>query len=180
MTIRERLHALEERREALSHMVARFESEREQALASLPAKFGYQSLERFLTALSEAQPPRPKKRRSRRRVAKTPRKGDASPVPAAPIAESEAPEEARQSPKTPRGSDLGDPRNFGVLPDPSLLDTPASPDTGYYDRLSETLAYTRRVLGTSGVPAAVWREWRVYEHKVGEALRNRHGHGTPD
>jgi hypothetical protein len=180
MTIRERLQALEKRREALSQMIAKFEAERDEALASLPSRFGYQSLEGFLAALIEAQPRGTKKRRRRGHVAKASGKGDASTVVAASNPKLEAPEETRGAPAVAHGSDLGDPRNFCLLPDISLLDPPSFPDSGYYDRLSQTLAYARRVLGTSGVPAAVWREWRAYEQKVGEVLRNRHGHSTPD
>lgn len=172
MTIRERLLALKKRREALSQMVARFEAEREEALASLPRKFGYESLGGFLAALKEAQAP--KKRRYRRRAVKTPRKAEAIIVAAA--TRQEAPAKAHTAPTAVPGSDLSDPRNFGVLPDLSFLDTPSAPDAGYYDRLSQALAYGRRVLGTSGVPAAVWREWRAYEQRVSDLLRNRHGH----
>ena len=176
MTIRERLQAVDKQRVALSQLIATFEADREAALAALPQKFGYPSLDEFLTAVTAACSP--KKRPYRRRqvtAPKTPKAKTATEV-TAPKQPSvgTTDDKAQEVPALPAGTDLNDPQNFGALPDESLLDAAASPDSGYYDRLAVALAYARKVLATSGVPAAVWRAWRFYEQKAGDILRNRH------
>jgi hypothetical protein len=41
----------------------------------------------------------------------------------------------------------------------------------YRQRLARHLAFANKVLHTSRVPAAVWREWRAFEKAAQEKLR---------
>ena len=182
MTIRERLQELEKQRAALSLLISKFNTDRGAALAALPQKFGCLSLDGFIAAVTEAYAP--KKRQNRRRKTTAAKRPKATSVIDAPAPQHPIPASgnggAQQAPALPTGSDLSDPRNFGTLPDVSLLNTSAAPDSAYYDRLGLALAHARRVLGTSGVPAAVWRAWRSHEQKVGDILRSRHGLDAAD
>jgi hypothetical protein len=71
MTIRERLQAVEKQRSALSLLISKFNADREAALADLPQKFGYQSLDEFIVAMTEAYSP--KMRQFRRRKTRYPK-----------------------------------------------------------------------------------------------------------
>ncbi|MBC8010908.1 MAG: hypothetical protein H7067_12525 [Burkholderiales bacterium] len=76
--------------------------------------------------------------------------------------------------RTPIGTSLDDPANFGLLPDLALLETPAAPSpdaAARRARLSAALAFATKVLHTSRVPAVVWREWRQFERRATEMLR---------
>jgi hypothetical protein len=68
----------------------------------------------------------------------------------------------------PTGTSLDDPSNFGQLPDNALVDA-ATPDV---EQLRPALAFARRVLHTSRVPARVWRAWREFERRAAAVLRN--------
>lgn len=72
---------------------------------------------------------------------------------------------------TPTGMSLDDPTNFGQMPDFSLLKSGRVLTTEERSRLSDALAFANRVLHTSRVPAAVWREWRKFEKEAAELLR---------
>lgn len=71
----------------------------------------------------------------------------------------------------PTGGDLADPRNFGLLPERSRLVQGGDAALVFKKRVADELAFAQKVLHTSGVPAAVWREWRAYEREAGERLR---------
>jgi hypothetical protein len=176
MTIRERLQELEKQRAALSLLISRFNADREAALAALPQRFGYQSLNGFIAAVTAAYSP--EKRQYRRRKTTSAKQPKATTAAATPATREPTPVrrngDAQQAPVLPAGSDLNDPQNFGTLPDVSLLDTPVAADSAYYDRIALALTQARKVLSTSGVPAAVWRAWRSYEQKTSGILRNRH------
>lgn len=79
--------------------------------------------------------------------------------------------QAPAEPSRPSGTSLDDPKNFGLMPDPSLLEATNGDAQARQSKLSEALKFAQRVLHTSGVPAAVWREWRQFERKAGDALR---------
>lgn len=202
MSIRERLLALDKQRTALALAVAKFESDRQAALAALPEQFGYKSLTDFIKELKAAsgtvagprkaqgKAKRAVRRRARVVAASTPVEVPALPVPTsasvevAPVAAVEpapvvlvvetAPVASAEPPAAPVGTDLNAPRNFGLLPDMKLVEEAVSPGVGYYERLGAQLGFARKVLGTSGVPAAIWRQWRGFEQRAGDILRNRH------
>ncbi len=71
----------------------------------------------------------------------------------------------------PTGTDLADPKNFGVLPDAADLEMGALSVLEYRQRLIQKIEFATSILHTSGVPAAVWREWRVWEKTAQERLR---------
>jgi hypothetical protein len=71
----------------------------------------------------------------------------------------------------PTGTDLADPKNFGVRPPVKDLEQGAVADDDYRQRLSRHIAFATTVLHTSRVPAAVWREWRGFERAAQERLR---------
>lgn len=182
MTIRERLKAVAEQRAALALLISRFEAKRAAALAALPQKFGYQSLDEFITAVTQASTPQ--KRPYRQRKETSAKKAKTKTAATEPAPKQPAPGTSRDAPQQvplpPTGSDLNDPLNFGALPDVSLLDVPTAADSGYYDHLALALAHARKVLGTSGVSPAVWRAWRSYEQKAGDILRGRHTQAPTD
>jgi len=66
---------------------------------------------------------------------------------------------------------LDDPRNFGLEPPSAELERGTSSAVDYRQRLTQQIAFAARVLHTSGVPAAVWREWRTFERSAQERLR---------
>lgn len=201
MTIRDRLVALDKQRAALAQTVSTFEAERQQALAGLPTSFGFKTLDGFIKAVKDAAKPAPKPRktysRNVTRPARPRKQVDVAPVgalasvsvtveatvttPESPASEvpANAPLAPAEVASTPVGSDLNDATNFGLLPDAELLSESASPGPGYYDRLAAQLGFARKVLGTSGVPAAVWRQWRSFEQKAGDILRERNQASEP-
>lgn len=71
----------------------------------------------------------------------------------------------------PEGSDLENPRSFGLKPPINELDPHGGSREEYQRRLTQHLAFATRVLHTSGVVAVVWREWRAFERSVQEKLR---------
>lgn len=128
-----------------------------------------------------AEPPPPAPRRPHRPEPRTeetmtspqpmpPPDGSAAQPPAA--AEPAAPvsEETPATP-TPMGTDLGDPKNFGLMPPVENLEPGPMSAEDYRKRLSQDLAFANKVLHTSRVPASVWREWRAFEKAAYERLR---------
>jgi hypothetical protein len=70
------------------------------------------------------------------------------------------------------GNDLADPKNFGLLPPKADLAQGSSKSEEFRIRLSQHLSFATRVLHTSGVPAAVWREWRAFEKAARQQLQD--------
>lgn len=71
----------------------------------------------------------------------------------------------------PAGTDLADPKNFGLMPPTANLEQGALSAEDYRKRIVRDLTFATKVLHTSRVPAAVWREWRVFEKAAQERLR---------
>lgn len=69
------------------------------------------------------------------------------------------------------GSNLDDPVNFTELPDLGMLEPGALSPAVYRQRLVSALARTTKILHTSRVRAAVWREWRQFERKIHSLLQ---------
>lgn len=142
-------------------------AQRDASLATLPYQFGYPDLPSFIKAVKAAcHGTRPRKRRVKKPV-------EQAPAPLPPIGEGLAKSLPPKppEPKTPTGTSLDDPANFGVLPDNSLLTLDLSKDAGARERLTQALAFAGRILHTSRVPAAVWREWRQFERQGTELLK---------
>ncbi|MGC4071806.1 MAG: helix-turn-helix transcriptional regulator [Nibricoccus sp.] len=91
-----------------------------------------------------------------------------TPSPSAPVV---APASQGTSKPVPSGSDLSDPANFGVLPDPALLSPGALDKAGFRARLSSEVTRANTILHTPRVPAAVWRAWRQFEQQATDLLR---------
>lgn len=89
------------------------------------------------------------------------------PEPQAPrgLARAQVAQEVMSAP-TPTGTSLDDPTDFGQMPDVSLLKSGHVLNPEERSRLSDALAFATRVLHTSKVPAAVWREWRKFEKEA--------------
>jgi hypothetical protein len=73
-------------------------------------------------------------------------------------------------PPKPSGTDLSDPKNFGVLPPVADLEQGSLPLDEYRQKLARHLPYARQILHTSGVRAEIWREWRVFEKTITQKL----------
>lgn len=71
----------------------------------------------------------------------------------------------------PVGNNVNDPANFTELPDLGILERGALPSTVYRERLLAALARTTKILHTSRVRAAVWREWRQFEKRIHALLQ---------
>jgi hypothetical protein len=71
----------------------------------------------------------------------------------------------------PSGTDLADARNFGLLPPVEDLEQGAADPEEFRQRLSHHLAFATKLLHTSGVAAAVWREWRTFEKIARQKLQ---------
>jgi hypothetical protein len=80
-----------------------------------------------------------------------------------------APESATSA--LPSGTDLSDPRNFGLLPPTPELERGTSSADDYRQRLARHITFATKVLHTSQVTAAVWREWRAFEKTAQQRLR---------
>lgn len=79
------------------------------------------------------------------------------------------------APQTATGADLSDPKNFGRLPPTAELEQGTASTDEYRLRLARHIAFATQVLHTSGVPAAVWREWRNFEKAARERARELAG-----
>lgn len=71
----------------------------------------------------------------------------------------------------PTGTDLADPKNFGVHPPTRDLERGEATEDDYRQRLTRHIGFATKVLHTSRVPAVVWRDWRVFEKTAQERLR---------
>lgn len=130
---------------------------------------------------ASAQPAaRPRRRRARVATAKL--------VTAVPLAEPQTTAKAAPAvatvpsvPETwPGGSDLAEPRSFGVKPPFADLEQGSESLDAYGRRLKQHLTFANQVLHTSGVVAIVWREWRTFARAVEEKLRTLNaGPSTP-
>jgi hypothetical protein len=81
------------------------------------------------------------------------------------------PPAAPSAPPLPTGTDLADPKNFGLMPATADLERGTATADEYRQRLARHIAFANKVLHTSRVPAAVWREWRAFEKAAQERLR---------
>lgn len=151
-------------------------------LADINARLA--SLEAALTSRSLTTPkPRHRKAPKRKspsgtKLAVAPSISPAAPplqVAAAPPVSSAAPDQRPPSrsvePVLPTGTNLSDPKNFGLMPPAADLERGSATDDEYRRRLARHIAFATKVLHTSGVPAAIWREWRAFEKAAHERLR---------
>ena len=196
MDFRQRLLSYQELAAKVRALEQQVEAQRQARLARLPAEFGFQDLASFVRALRSAAQEKPNRARrvSRKRAARpevtkpaavvapavvaaaataapvaapAPVASElAKPVPVVAPASAPAPALAR-----PTGTSLDDPANFGLMPDRSVLADSDQPLAQRRERMAEALRFATRVLHTSKVPAAVWREWRQFERQLTEALR---------
>lgn len=169
---------IQEHRRLVAEIVrlqAEIDRERTATLAALSASFGYPDIDSFIKAVIHAcRQPR------RKKVAHTPRakaKAAAHPVKVETdtgggMAKAAQAAQVPTEPPRPSGTSLNDPKNFGLLPALSLLETTGEDARSRQAKLSEALKFAQQVLHTSGVPAAVWREWRQFERKAGDLLRS--------
>lgn len=139
------------------------------ALAALPANYGYPDMDSFIKAVVQAcrqtRRPKPATRapRAKRKRAKV--------AIGAGLAKAEQSAQPPAEPPRPVGTSLDDPKNFGLMPDLGLLETTSGDSPQQQAKLTGALKFAQQVLHTSGVPAAVWREWRQFERKASEVLR---------
>ncbi|HVU31856.1 MAG TPA: hypothetical protein VHE61_00380 [Opitutaceae bacterium] len=98
------------------------------------------------------------------------RSGGARPATSAPSPVAKATAPAPQE-TWPAGTDLNEPKSFGQRPPVGDLEQGNLSVEDQRRRLTQHLAFTTRVLHTSGVVAIVWREWRAFERSLEEALR---------
>lgn len=166
MTFRQRLKEIAEQKEQLRRQEEKLDASRAAALAALPAQYGFPDLSDFIRALRQAGGKAGIKHRGPRHPVQASR----APVG---LARAKAPQESASlvSTPAPAGSSLDDPVNFGQLPDFSPLANGQSISLEDRARLAEAQAFANRVLHTSRVPAAVWREWRRFEKEASELLR---------
>lgn len=173
----ERIKEYQQLSAEVARLRAEVDRERPAALAALPAAFGYPDMDSFIKALVQAC--QPAKCQKATRAHKPRAKGSAPAQPAQAeigtgMAKSSQAAQPPVEPPRPSGTSLGDPKNFGLLPDRSLLETTGGDTRTQQAKLVDALKFTQQVLHTSGVPAAIWREWRQFEHKVSELLRSLH------
>ena len=157
----------------VARLQAKVDRDRPAALAALPAAYGYHDMDSFIQAVTQAcgqaQP--------RKTVACAPRaKASVKPKPAdveIGMGMAKATEAAASpaEPLHPSGTSLDDPKTFGLLPDLSLLATSGGDTRIQQTKLADALKFAQQVLHTSGVPAAIWREWRQFEQKASDVLR---------
>lgn len=183
MSFRSRLEEVARLQEQLRLQEAELEAERTASLAALPARFGFVDTDEFIREIRRANrktgvATTGKASRKTRRVAPL-AVADSVPVSVveseaiAPRGLARAQEETKEPAPAalPTGTSLDDPTNFGQLPDFGLLRDGASIDPETRARVVGALAFANRVLHTSRVPAAVWREWRRFEKDASELLR---------
>lgn len=154
---------------------AAIDRERTAALAALPASFGYPDMESFIKAMIHAcRQPRWKTvahtLRAKAKAAAQSVKVEAHT--GGGMAKTAQSAQVPTEPPRPSGTSLDDPKNFGLLPYLSLLEPTGEDARSRQAKLSEALKFAQQVLHTSGVPAAVWREWRQFERKAGDLLRS--------
>jgi hypothetical protein len=157
----------------VARLQAEVDRDRPAALAALPAAYGYRDMDSFIQAVAQAcgQP------RSRKKIAHTPRSKVAVKTRPATVeigggmAKAMEATQAPAEPPRPSGTSLDDPKSFGLLPDLSLLETTSGETRTQQAKLADALKFAQQVLHTSGIPAAIWREWRQFEHKASDVLR---------
>lgn len=95
------------------------------------------------------------------------------PAPApSPVGLAAAKPAAPPPPSRPSGADLhGDPKNYGVWPEPNRLEPGVLAVEAFKARLVGDLKCAQEILHTSGVPAVTWREWRQFQKLAEERLR---------
>lgn len=165
MSLKLQLLELEKQKAQVQALESKVYADRQASLAALPRQFGYPDLISFIKALRSASKGSrlSKTRGTKQPAAKPPLsigQGMAKSLPSKP-----------QEPALPTGTSLDDPANFGVLPDTSLLNLDLVQDPQGRAKLSEALSFASRILHTSKIPAAVWREWRQFERQAAEKLR---------
>jgi len=82
-----------------------------------------------------------------------------------------APVVAKPPQATVPSDNLTDPKNFTRLPPSELLSIQNFHDAAARARLQQAIAFAEKVLHTSKVPAAVWREWRDFSRAAQNLLR---------
>ena len=153
----------------VARLQAEVDRERPAALAALPAAYGYPDMDSFMKAVVHAcRQPRQPKTPARAPRAKHKR---AKVTIGTGLAKAEQSAQPPSEPPRPTGTSLDDPKNFGLMPDLGLLETTGGDSPQQQAKLSGALKFAQQVLHTSGVPAAVWREWRQFERKASEVLR---------
>ena len=158
----------------VARLQAEVDRERPAALAALPASFGYPDMDSFIKALIAACRPvqRQKTSRARKPRAKTVAPAlSAKPGIGVGVAKSAQIAQPPAEPARPSGTSLEDPKNFGLLPDLGLLEVIGGDTRTQQAKLADAVRFTQQVLHTSGVPAAIWREWRQFEQRASELLR---------
>jgi hypothetical protein len=165
MTFKEKLHALENQRQNVRDLEAKFNADRQVALLALPKHYGYSNLTDFIQALQVACGV--KKTRKSKTTAKV--------VATVSLGQGLAKSNPTETPKTVQvnttGTSLEDPVNFGLLPDTKLLDMDLVNNPAQRQNLKEALLLANRILHTSKIPASIWREWRQFELRGAEKLR---------
>lgn len=158
----------------VARLQAKVDRDRPAALAALPAAYGYPDMNGFIRAVTQAcgQPQRRKKvaRAPRANVSVKPKTADVE-IGSGMAKATEAATSSAES-RRPSGTSLDDPKNFGLLPDLSLLETTGRDSRIQQASLADALKFAHKVLHTSGVPAAIWREWRQFEQKASDVLRS--------
>lgn len=160
----------------VARLQAEVDRDRPAALAALPAAYGYPDMDSFIKAVTRAcRPAHARKPRTTR-----PKKVRTVAKPVAPAEEEIGGGLAKAAtqavpppaePPRPSGTSLDDPKNFGLMPDLSLLETTSGDSRIQQAKLGDALKFAQQVLHTSGVPAAIWREWRQFERKASDVLR---------
>ncbi|MFH1498235.1 MAG: hypothetical protein ABII82_10465 [Verrucomicrobiota bacterium] len=154
----------------VARLQAEVDRERSAALAALPATYGFPDMDSFIKAVVHVcRKPRRQKVTPAHR-AKSKRSTTPSPVGRG-LAKATEPSAKPVDSPLPGGTSLDDAKNFGLMPDLGLLKTTTGDTRPHQAKLSEALKFAQQVLHTSGVPAAVWREWRQFERKASEVLR---------
>ncbi|MFA6962198.1 MAG: hypothetical protein WC205_15695 [Opitutaceae bacterium] len=157
----------------VARLQAEVDRDRPAALAALPASYGYPDMDSFIQAVTQAC----RRSQQRKTVARIPRARVA--VKTRPgnveigggMAKATEAIQAPEEPPRPSGISLDDPKSFGLLPDLSLIETTGGDTRIQQAKLADALKFAQQVLHTSGVPAAIWREWRQFEHKASDVLR---------
>ncbi|PTY05707.1 hypothetical protein DB347_15190 [Opitutaceae bacterium EW11] len=170
--------------EAARSKVAQLEKRLAEELASQPKRFGFDDPDDLAEAIRHAiwatemrarQAAHPGRKPAKTAPSPQTQPDPADPVPA-PASAAPAPAPAAPVPPPapaplPTGTSLDDPKNFGVLPDFTLLNKPGEESSADRERLTSALQFAKRVIHTSRVPAAVWREWRRFEQEAAAVLR---------
>lgn len=172
MTFRQRLEQVGQQWEQIRRDEVALQAERTAALAALPARFGFGDLDDFIKAVAGAcRPKGTSARRARRAAQPAPVTASAPKAEPRGLARAQAREESEPRPLAPAGTSLDDPANFGLMPDFSLVASAGPLEPATRERLAEAFGFATRVLHTSRIPAAVWREWRRFEKSAAELLR---------